>query len=874
MTQNISIDQKNLLERLLISEEKAGIGHWDFDAITHEVKWSPNLYEIFEIDSKENPPSIQEHSKYIIPEDFQQFIETIDKAIEEQVSYDVEFRIKTKNNHIKLIEGSGYPLFDNNEKLIGFFGIARDITKRYEKDKLSIFQTSLLKRTEEITNTGHWHIDVQNGNDLFWSDEVYRIHGVDKGKFDLTVENAINFYHPADKDYVEAVVEKAIQDGEDFTFDLCIVRENGEIRHVKSYGEVERDGKGNVLSIFGTFSDITDTVLSYNEIRKSKQFLETLIENIPDFVFVKDNDYRIIQANSAFLEMYPEEIRDSVIGTTTLEAYPPEQVKEFTKNDRIALDEGYNETIETVNFPSGVQKTIFTKKVGYKDTEGNKYLLGISRDLSDLIANQNLLNAILDVNTDGLVTINDQGIIENYNQSCERIFGYTKEDVIGQNVKILMPDNTARKHDGYLSHHNATGEKNIIGKGREVIGQHKDGTPVPLQLDVDEFEVNSQKYFAGVLRDLSETKKIQKALKDSEYTREAYADASSDGHWDWFLQDDYEYMSPRFWTMMGYDPATKKHHPSEWQKLIFSEDLEIALKNFDKHIETKGEYPFIQEARYKKADGSTLYVICKGEVVEWDDEGQPVRIIGTHTDITELRKATDELMRSNIELERFAFVASHDLQEPLRMINNFTGLLAQEYAGKLDDTAKSYIDYTIDAATRMQDLIQDLLEYSRIGNEEVGMREVDCNKKVGIILDNLQKSILANNAVITSDKLPFVYASPVRFIRVLQNLISNAVKYVEQGKIPKVHVGYSGNETHHIFSVKDNGIGIRPEYHEKIFNVFERLHGRSAYEGTGIGLAICRKIVSSMGGDLWLKSQEGKGSTFYFSIPKKERSKK
>jgi PAS domain S-box-containing protein len=870
MKRNINIDQRNLLERLLISEEKAGIGHWDFDVETKAVNWSPNLYKIFEISVNEAPPSIQEHSKYIVIEDFEKFQHTIENAIKCQLPYEVNFKIKTKSGKIKHIEGSGYPSFDDQENIIGFFGIAQDVTSRFEKDELSLFRTDLLKKTEEITNTGHWHINTHGDNTLFWSDEVYRIHGVHKDKFDLTVESAIAFYHPSDRDYVESVVSDAIENGKDFTFELRIIRQDGSIRHVKSYGEVEINEDGHVYAIFGTFSDITDIVQAYNKLKKSNQFLQTLIENIPDFVFVKDNDYKIVQANSAFLEMYPENIRDSVIGTTTLEKYPPEQVALFTANDRVALDTGYHEAVETVNFPSGEQKTLFTKKVGYKDSEGHKHLLGISRDMTDLLATQNLLNAVLDVNTDGLVTINSSGKIENYNQSCKRIFGYTKEEMIGENVKKLMPSFTAKKHDGYLEAYNQTGEKSIIGKGREVIGQHKDGKPIPLQLNVDEFEVNEQKYYAGVLRDLSETKKIQKALADSEYTREAYADASSDGHWDWFLKEDYEYMSPRFWTMMGYDPATKKHHPDSWRELIFPEDLETALRNFDRYIETKGKFPFIQEARYKKADGSTLYVICKGEVVEWHDDNTPIRMIGTHTDITELRKATEELVRSNMEFERFAFVASHDLQEPLRMINNFTGLLSEEYRDQLDKQAQDYIEYTTDAASRMQNLIQDLLEYSRIGNEEVGMREIDCNKKLRIILDNLQKSIVGKNAIITADELPNVYASPMRFTRVFQNLMSNAIKYMDASRIPNIHIGYSEDENNHIFSVKDNGIGIRPEYHDKIFNVFERLHGRSAYEGTGIGLAICRKIVSSMRGQIWLESEEGVGSIFYFSVPKQK----
>jgi len=239
----------------------------------------------------------------------------------------------------------------------------------------------------------------------------------------------------------------------------------------------------------------------------------------------------------------------------------------------------------------------------------------------------------------------------------------------------------------------------------------------------------------------------------------------------------------------------------------------------------------------------------------------------------ELARKVEELARSNAELEQFAYVASHDLQEPLRMVASFTQLLAQRYKGKLDADADEFIGFAVDGATRMQQLIQDLLSYSRVTTKGQSFRLIDAKAPCDNALENLQTSIKDSNAVVNVGPLPAVLADPRQLMQLFQNLIGNAVKY-RNDRTPEIHVAAKPNGDQWVFSVQDNGIGIAPQHSERIFQMFQRLHTTNEYQGTGIGLAICRKIVERHGGKIWVEAQPGKGSTFVFTIPRAEGAKK
>ena len=238
-------------------------------------------------------------------------------------------------------------------------------------------------------------------------------------------------------------------------------------------------------------------------------------------------------------------------------------------------------------------------------------------------------------------------------------------------------------------------------------------------------------------------------------------------------------------------------------------------------------------------------------------------------DITERKRVEDELKRSNDELQQFAYVASHDLQEPLRTISSFTQLLERRYQNKIDKDADEFIGYVVDAAQRMQQMILDLLEYSRIATKEGEFKKINATDALEDALFYLKGLIEDCNVEVNYEKLPVVTADKVQLTKVFQNIISNAIKFSKPNEPPKIQISAKKDEEHneYIFSVQDNGIGMEPQYAERIFTIFQRLHTMEEYKGTGIGLSIVRRIIERHGGRVWVESEPEIGSTFYFTIP-------
>ena len=261
-----------------------------------------------------------------------------------------------------------------------------------------------------------------------------------------------------------------------------------------------------------------------------------------------------------------------------------------------------------------------------------------------------------------------------------------------------------------------------------------------------------------------------------------------------------------------------------------------------------------------------------------EKDGKPLKMYGSHLDITEWREAeealaqkADALAQSNEELEMFAYIASHDLQEPLRMVSSYLQLLSRRYGEQLDEEAQEFIFFAVDGAKRMHQLINDLLAYSRVGTRGKKFTDVDVQQILDNTLRLMQFAIRDNNATITSDPMPIVLADESQLSQLFQNLLSNAIKF-QTDTPPIVHIAAEKQDDCWQFSVKDNGIGIDPTSSMRIFDVFHRLHSRDSYPGTGIGLAICKKIIERHGGNIWVQSKKGMGATFYFTLPLSENS--
>lgn len=309
-----------------------------------------------------------------------------------------------------------------------------------------------------------------------------------------------------------------------------------------------------------------------------------------------------------------------------------------------------------------------------------------------------------------------------------------------------------------------------------------------------------------------------------------------------------------------------------WIEHTHPMDRENLLKAIDASI--RNQIPMAIEYRILTAKSRIRYVATISQPV-FDSLGNAVKVFGTLMDITERKLAQDrlekilkELERSNAELEQFAYVASHDLQEPLRMIHSYSELLEKRYKGKIDESADDFLQFITGGAKRMQHLINDLLQYSRVTTRGKPFETVDCMEVLSNVLDNLQISIEESGARITYDSLPVVRADETQLVQLFQNLLSNSIKFSDK-KTPEIHLRAEQKENEWVFSVSDNGIGINPEFYDRIFIIFQRLHDKDKYPGTGIGLAICKKIVERHQGRIWVESELKKGTTFYFTLPKR-----
>ena len=359
------------------------------------------------------------------------------------------------------------------------------------------------------------------------------------------------------------------------------------------------------------------------------------------------------------------------------------------------------------------------------------------------------------------------------------------------------------------------------------------------------------------------------------------ARATSDVIKDWDIATNNIYWGDSFETRYGYKRGGETNNADFWLAQIHPEDRGRINQEIYTAINNPGRTDWETQYRFKIANDQYVFLSDRSFIIR-NDDGVALRAIGALHDDTaikkyerellilneQLEKKAKDLMVSNAELERFAYVASHDLQEPLRMVSSFLELLKMKYGPQLDDTAGKYIEYAVDGASRMKILILDLLEYSRIGTKSFSTQAVEFEEVVARVENLFAADIKKYGIKIVTKPLPVLTANHEQMVQLLQNLIGNAIKYRKTDGKLIVEIKADLIKDEYQFSVADNGIGFDMKFADKIFIIFQRLHLKEEFPGTGIGLAICNKIVSRHHGKLWVKSHPGEGSTFYFTIPR------
>jgi PAS domain S-box-containing protein len=377
----------------------------------------------------------------------------------------------------------------------------------------------------------------------------------------------------------------------------------------------------------------------------------------------------------------------------------------------------------------------------------------------------------------------------------------------------------------------------------------------------------------GTNTDITGRRIAELKLKEAQEKLNIALENGNIGTWEWDLSTDTTIWDERMEKIFNLTPGTFGNTYTAFENCINEEDLPHFREAINDTI--KSGRPFETVFRTRQVDGDSKYISTKA-ILNKTQKGKAIKLTGVCFDVTTMKKGAEqaliklneELLRSNKDLQQFAYVASHDLQEPLRMVSSFTQMLEHRYYDKLDKDGKDYIRFAVDGSKRMYDLINGLLTYSRIQTKGKEFAKVKMNDVLEKVMKNLSLKIKEKNAVIVVKKLPVLFADESQMIQLIQNLVENSIKFTSG--TPNISVSSKSEEEQYIISVRDKGLGIESQYFERIFQIFQRLHQKEEYEGTGIGLAICKRIAERHGGEIWVESESGKGSTFNFSIPKKQ----
>jgi PAS domain S-box-containing protein len=482
---------------------------------------------------------------------------------------------------------------------------------------------------------------------------------------------------------------------------------------------------------------------------------------------------------------------------------------------------------------------------------------------------------LLEAAPDAMVVVNQGGEIVLLNVQAEKQFGYRRDELVGQKVKNIIPEGFAERLIADALRTTADALAQQIGTGIELTGRRKNGSDFPIEIMLSPLESAEGILVTAAIRDISVRREAEKHLARMEGRYRGLLEAAPDAMVVVNPGGEIVLLNVQAEKQFGYSrdelvgQKVKNIIPEGFAERLVADALRSAEDALAQQIGTG------IELIARRKNGSDFPIELMLSPLE---SAEGILVTAAIRDISVRKKAEEnlldkvgELNRSNEELGQFAYIASHDLQEPLRMVASYTQLLSRRYKGKLDADADEFIAFAVDGASRMQRLIQDLLTYSRVGTKGQDMLDVSSEEALQQALINLRSAIDESGALVTHDPLPAVLADEMQLIQLFQNLVGNAIKYQNTG-IPRVHISAARNSAMKwIFSVKDNGLGIDPQYFEKIFGMFQRLHKREEFAGTGIGLAICKKIVERHGGSISVESQPGQGSTFQFALAGGER---
>jgi len=868
------IAEKNLKKsekkfRSLVENLNVGVYRNTHDVEGHFIQVNPAFARMFGYNSVSELMQIKVSDLYLEPQERKLFIEEINQK--GKIS-DKELLLRKKNNNEIWVSVSAQAHYNENGIIDWIDGIIEDISERKDSEKR-------LKTKAELLNLTHDAIFTHDLNDriTFWNLAAEKTYGWSQEEVlwrKIHDRLHTQFTTPLNKIKAE-VLKQGHWEGE-----LTHTKHDGSKIIVSSRWSIQKNGDGEHVGFMEVNNDITQRKKAENKIRAAEKRYRSIVQHLNDGFIIHDFEGNIFDCNDKAAYMF-NSTKEEMIGSHLNEFSTPitpnfsDRIDQLMKTGIFEFDAEYvhedgsilyyNVKASVVSFEGDGRIQSFIRDTT-KNTLGEKALKESEKKAQKRLDE---IEAIYNSAPIGLCVLDPNLRFVRINNRLAEINGRSIEEHIGKTVGEIVPD---------LEEQSIALAQEISETGNTAMGREFNGI-TPAQPDVVRTWIeqwypikDSNGQILGInvgVLEVTDIKKAEKALRESEEKLNLAITGAEAGMWFWDLKNNNLEWTDRCNTIFGIEKDSETSYDL-FLNVVHPNDRDIVNNAFEKSLDTINELKL--EIRLLWPDGSLHWAYLIGTAYP-DSEGNPKEMMGIVIDISdrksieaELRKTLKQLKRSNAELEQFAYVASHDLQEPLRMITSFLQLLQRRYENQLDSDADEFIHFAVDGATRMQELINDLLTYSRVGRKTGKIEDVDSEALIEQILFDSKVLIEETNTSITYNDLPLIRADYTQMAQVFQNLIGNAIKYQENA-YPEIHITAKKNGKDWIFKVEDNGIGIDPKHGERVFRIFQRLHGRDEYEGTGIGLAIVKRIIEQHGGMIWYESAPGKGSKFYFTIP-------
>jgi len=824
-----------------------------------------------------------------------------EKAFRDGFVRDYELHIRHKDGQLTPVLYNATVYRDEDEKIIGVFAAARDITelKKAEEERSKL--AAIVENSDDAIIG-----KSLDGIMLSWNAGAEKIYGFSASE---AIGKSISMLVPPDQaDDLDFILGEIKRGEQVVHYETLRMRKDGTFINVSLTLSPIKDQDGRLIGASTIARDITQRKMAEQAIERANAYNRSLIEASLDPLVTIDPDGTISDVNAATVKVTGHS-REELIGTDFSD-YFTEPHRAKAGYETVFRDGSVTDYELGIRHRDGHITPVLYNATVYRDEAGKVTgVFAAARDITgqrraeETIKRANAYNrSLIEASLDPLVTIDPDGTISDVNAATVKVTGHSRKELIGTDFSEYFTDPEKAK----------AGYETVFRDGSvtdyELGIRHRDGHVTPVLYNATIYHDEAGKVIGvfAAARDITEQKKAEEEIKRANVYNRSLIEASLDPlvtiSPDGTISDvndaTVEVTGIPREELIGMDFSNYFTDPGKAKagyETVFRDgsvtDYELQIRHRDGHIT-----PVLYNATvYRDGTGDVTGVFAAARDVterkraenalimaynELDDrvKDRTLELQKANTSLEreiaerkataeELRRKSEELARSNLELQQFAYIASHDLQEPLRAISGFTELLEKRYKGQIDERADKYIHFIVDGTRQMHQVIEDLLSYSRVQTRAREFDRIDANDSLERAILNLHFPITEKHAKITHDPLPEIFADPVQITQVFQNLIGNGLKFQKPGSVPEIHIGARTGGSGWVFSVQDNGIGIEPRHADRIFKIFQRLHAKGEYDGTGIGLAICKRIVERHGGDITVASAPGAGSTFSFTIP-------